>query len=65
MKLLEHAGPDHGKAGRDLEDDAAARSLLTACASADGLFREASTSDIEEIFDEIFEEIAGSVWLSG
>jgi hypothetical protein len=49
----------------DLEDDAAARALLTACASQDGLFREATTSDISDVFDEIFEQIAASVWLSG
>ncbi len=49
----------------DLEEDAAARALLTACASADGAFHEATTSDISEIFDEIFEQIAKSVWLSG
>jgi Flp pilus assembly protein TadG len=46
-------------------DDAAARTLLTECASANGAFREANTTDIAQIFEDIYRQIAESVWLSG
>jgi Flp pilus assembly protein TadG len=46
-------------------DDPAARTLLTECASANGAFREANTTDIAEIFEDIYQQIVESVWLSG
>jgi Flp pilus assembly protein TadG len=49
--------------GYDL-DDPAARDLLMNCASSPGAFREANTSDISQVFDDIYRQIAESVWLS-
>jgi hypothetical protein len=46
-------------------DDAAARTLLTECASANGGFHEANTTDISQIFEDIYQQIVESVWLSG
>jgi Mg-chelatase subunit ChlD len=46
-------------------DDPAARNLLTQCASSNGAFREADTTDVSQIFEDIYRQISESVWLSG
>jgi hypothetical protein len=49
--------------GYDL-DDPAALTLLKNCASTPGSFYDANTSDISTVFDDIYRQIAESVWLS-
>ena len=47
-------------------DDESARTLLTGCATEDGSFTEANTTEISEVFNDIYDRIqeTNTVWLS-